>query len=157
MTNKRIDTLNHLINKIELLIPKMDIENPSVSKANIGWQLDHALKVFNTVSQIIETSNPENYSYQFSFWRSTLFTIGYFPRGKVKAPKAVQPPSKILEADLESQIKTARTHIEKLKLLPEKSYYHHFIFGKLAKNNTLRFLAMHTNHHLKIIRDILKA
>ena len=85
-----------------------------------------------------------------------MFPIGYIPRGKVKAPKIVQPPNIILDEDLHAQLQTAKNHIDILKDLPEKAYFKHFIFGKLSKQQTFRFLQMHTNHHLKIVRDILK-
>ncbi|SFZ89660.1 Protein of unknown function [Flaviramulus basaltis] len=156
MNSKRIAILNKQISKLEAYIPLFDEENTTVSKSTIGWQLDHALKVFNMTSEWTENSNPKNYKRKFNFWRSVLFPINYFPRGKVRAPKVVQPPQIILIEDIKSQIHAARTHIENLNKLPKTAYFKHFIFGDLSKKQTLRFLQMHTHHHLKIISDILK-
>ena len=156
MSTKRITILKNQLTKIESHFPFIDKENPKVSKSTIGWQLDHTLKVFNAVSESTENSNPKDYKFKFSFWRSVLFPLGYFPRGKVKAPKYVMPPEVIKTEDLHAQILTARTHVEKLRALPEKAYFKHFIFGMLSKKQTLRFLQMHTNHHLKIVNDLLK-
>jgi len=156
MTNKKIETLNTLLSEIEQNIPIKDKTNSKVTTSDIGWQLDHSLKVFNAVSEWTINSNPEDYERKFNFWRTVLFPIGYIPRGKVKAPKIVQPPNIILDEDLHAQLQTAKNHIDILKDLPEKAYFKHFIFGKLSKQQTFRFLQMHTNHHLKIVRDILK-
>lgn len=156
MSNRRITILKNQLFRIETLIPLMDKENPKVSKSTVGWQLDHALKVFNAVSTWTENSNSKDYKPRFNFWRSILFPLGYFPRGNVQAPKFVLPPEIILPEDLHPQIQIAKTHIESLTKLPKQAYYEHFIFGKLSKNQTFRFLEMHTNHHLKIVRDILK-
>tara|TARA_R110002126_G_scaffold65104_1_gene166168 strand:- start:1600 stop:2073 length:474 start_codon:yes stop_codon:yes gene_type:complete len=156
MSNKRITILKNQLSKLESFIPLLDKENLKVSKSTVGWQLDHALKVFNAVSKWTENSNPQEYKRKFNFWRSVLFPLGYFPRGKVRAPKYVLPPEIIKNEDLNAQLQTARTHIENLKTLPEKAYFKHFIFGMLSKKQTLRFLEMHTKHHLKIVNDILK-
>jgi hypothetical protein len=156
MAKNRIEILNQLLSQIEKNIPNKALKNLSVSKSDIGWQLDHALKVFNAVSEWTENSNPADYRRKFSFWRSVLFPLGYFPRGKVKAPKYVLPPEIIETKDLKNQLQTARVHILKLETLPKKAYFKHFIFGMLSKKQTLRFLEMHTKHHLKIVRDIQK-
>tara|TARA_R110002110_G_scaffold59981_9_gene169336 strand:- start:1455 stop:1928 length:474 start_codon:yes stop_codon:yes gene_type:complete len=156
MSNKRITILKNQLSKLESFIPLLDKENLKVSKSTVGWQLDHALKVFNAVSKWTENSNPKEYKRKFNFWRSVLFPLGYFPRGKVRAPKYVLPPEIIKNEDLNAQLQTARTHIENLKTLPEKAYFKHFIFGMLSKKQILRFLEMHTKHHLKIVNDILK-
>ena len=156
MANKRIEILIQLLRKIEAQVPNKELKNSNVSKSDIGWQLDHTLKVFNAVCAWTENSNPNEYKRKFNFWRAVFFPLGYFPRGKVKAPKHVLPPEIIKTEDLKAQLQTARTHIENLKTLPEKKYFKHFIFGMLSKKQTLRFLQMHTNHHLKIVNDILK-
>jgi hypothetical protein len=156
MSNKRTEKLAQILSKIETNIPHKAEKNLSISSATIGWQLDHTLKVFNAVSEWTENSNPEDYKFKFNFWRSLLLTLGYFPRGKVKAPKYVLPPEIVTTEDLLKQLETAKMHLDKLKSLPEKSYFKHFIFGMLAKNQTLRFLEVHSNHHLKIVNDILK-
>lgn len=156
MNKKRITVLKKQLYKIESYIPFVNKENQKVSKSNVGWQLDHTLKVFNAVSEWTENSNTKDYKWTFNFWRSVLFPLCYIPRGKAKAPKFVLPPEIIKDEDLQKQLQIAKNHIEVLKALPKTAYFKHFVFGKLSKKQTLRFLEMHTNHHLKIVRDILK-
>ena len=43
------------------------------------------------------------------------FTFGYFPRGKVKAPKFVRPPEHITIDDLIAQIQLSFQNIENIK------------------------------------------
>jgi len=57
---------------------------------------------------------------------------------------------------LELQIQKACQNIEHIISANKNAHFNHFIFGALNKNRTIRFLEIHTNHHLKIIKDILK-
>ena len=156
MANNCTAILKQLLDKIEAQIPNKDLKNISVSKSDIGWQLDHALKVFNAVSEWTQQSNPSDYKSSFNGMRLVLFTLGYIPRGKAKAPKKVLPPDSITVENLETQIQTAKAHTEKLKTLHENAYFQHHVFGMINKKQTIRFLEIHTNHHLKIVNDILK-
>lgn len=156
MDDKRIVILNNLLSQIEKTIPLKTKINITVSKADVGWQLDHSLKVINRVCAFLEKTKPSDYKKNFNMRRSILFPFGWFPRGKVKAPQVVVPPDLILEADLYAQLESAKTHIKKVASADEKAFFIHHIFGVLSKSQTLRFLEMHTKHHIKIVNDILK-
>ncbi|GAA4889401.1 hypothetical protein GCM10023311_11800 [Flaviramulus aquimarinus] len=156
MDNKRIPILNNLLSQIEENIPHKEQKKPSISKTNVGWQLDHTLKVINGVCGIMIKTNPNKYKKDFNMIRTVLFPLCYIPRGKARAPKMVLPPDIILEEDLLNQLQKARNHITKVKPLPQKSHFKHHVFGMLTKQQTLRFLEIHTKHHLKIVNDILK-
>ena len=92
----------------------------------------------------------------FSFLGRIFFTLGFFPRGKAKSPKYVKPPETILKEDLISQLKTAKNNINNIIDLDKNAYFKHPIFGNINKKRVTKFLKLHTNHHLKIVRDILK-
>lgn len=156
MIKRNTQTLIPLIKELESYIAVKDKRNNSVSTSDIAWQIDHSLKVFNLVSETLVNSDLELYSSKFNKWRLLLFTIGYFPRGKVKAPKFARPPEVILTEDLVSQFQLVYQNIDNIKSANNNVHFKHFIFGVLNKNRTIRFLLIHTKHHLKIIRDILK-
>ncbi|WP_346883239.1 DUF1569 domain-containing protein [uncultured Algibacter sp.] len=156
MEQPRIKILNQLLSQIEKNIPNKTLKNNAVSKSDIGWQLDHSLKVINAVCANMIKTNPDNFIKDFNLLRSILFSLGYLPRGRAKAPKVVLPPDIILKDNLYTQINTAVAHLKQANELPEKSYFKHHVFGMLSKQQTLRFLEIHTKHHLKIIDDILK-
>ncbi|WP_303318907.1 DUF1569 domain-containing protein [Flavivirga abyssicola] len=155
MHNKKIAVLNNLLSQIEENIPFKDKTNLIVSKVNVGWQLDHTLKVINRVYKYLELSNPHDHKKDFNAKRSILFALCYIPRGSAKAPKVVKPPNVILTADLHTQLNEAKKHINNIEFLDKNVHFKHFIFGTLSKTKTLRFLEMHTKHHLKIVNDIL--
>ncbi|MDO5972211.1 DUF1569 domain-containing protein [Flavivirga aquimarina] len=155
MLDKKIAILNNLLFQIKQCIPHKDKSNPIVSKANVGWQLDHTLKIINRVCESLEQSNPKYYKKDFNAIRSILFLFCYIPRDRVKAPKVVIPPDLISTIDLQAQLNDAKKHLNNIELLDKNAHFKHFIFGMLPKIKTLRFLEIHTKHHLKIVNDIL--
>lgn len=156
MSDKRISILKTQLATIESHIPNKDVINTSVSKSGIAWHLDHSLKVINGVLKVLKKTKPDKYKKELNFKRLVLFATEYVPRGKVKAPKVVHPPENVTTANLIKQINTGRENIEDARILEPKVHFRHFIFGTLSKDQTLRFLEIHTKHHLKIVKDILK-
>ncbi|WP_104735353.1 DUF1569 domain-containing protein [Hanstruepera ponticola] len=150
------ESLIPLLKKLESYIQFKDERNNTISNSDVAWQIDHSLKVINLVTEALASSNPDQYKWCFNKWRLLLFTLNYIPRGKAKAPKIVRPPEVILTDDLNKQVSLAYKNVENLKPLNENAYFTHFVFGQLNKTKTIQFLQLHTNHHLKIIRDILK-
>ncbi|MFB9055390.1 DUF1569 domain-containing protein [Mariniflexile ostreae] len=157
MDNTKTAVLTRLLSQIEKHIPLKAEINTNVSKANVGWHIDHTLKVIHRVYTILEKSDPNTYKKNFNLLRSTFFILGWFPRGKVKAPEEVTPPKLILEKDLYAQLQEAKEHLKNIETLHKNTFFVHHIFGMLSKAQTLTFLEMHTTHHLKIMNAILKA
>ena len=51
---------------------------------------------------------------------------------------------------------TKKELVSKIEAIDKRAYFIHHIFGSLNKEQTIRFLNIHTNHHLNIVEDILK-
>lgn len=148
--------LKKQLTQIESYFDKIEALNKKVSKSNVGWHLDHSLKVINSVVNALVTSDPKKYSPQFSLKRRIVFASGFFPRGRAKSPKKVLPPEIILLKDLQEQVMEAAEGLGSIKELDNNTFFTHPIFKQLNKKQTIKFLKLHTNHHLKIINDILK-
>jgi len=144
------------IDEIELLIPQHEKINPAVSKASVGWHLDHMIKVINGIYKALSQSDPSAYTSDFNFRRKLIFTAGFFPRGRARAPKSMRPPDIILAEDLLQQLAEACSHLLNFDSLHKNQFFNHYIFGALNKEKAKRFIIIHTNHHLSIIRDIIK-
>jgi hypothetical protein len=141
---------------IEDYIEFKDRKNLKVSKATVGWHLDHSLKVLNNVLVSLKESNSENFSPHFNLKRNIILMLGVFPRGKVKSPKRVLPPEIIEKEEIENQLNQVIKKLESINIIEKEQFFTHPIFKDLNKKQTIRFLQIHTNHHLKIIKDILK-
>lgn len=150
--NKVINALNNLESHIE----NHSVSNTKVSKSDVAWHLDHSLKVINGVSLTLQKSDPTLYKNNFSLLGKVFFTLGFFPRGKAKAPKQVLPPEAILKKDIISQLQLAKTNVDAIASLDKNAFFKHPLFGDINTKRINRFLVLHTNHHLKIIEDIIK-
>ncbi|AUC83173.1 DUF1569 domain-containing protein [Lacinutrix sp. Bg11-31] len=151
-----LNKVKSALNNLESHIENHNVSNPKVSKTNVAWHLDHSLKVINNVCIALQKSDPSLYKNNFSFLGKVFFTLGFFPRGKAKAPKHVKPPEVILKEDLISQMQQAKTNVDTIASLDKNAFFKHPLFGDVNTTRIYRFLALHTNHHLKIIEDILK-
>ncbi len=151
------EVLQEQLNEMQRYIKDREVLRLRVSKASVGWHLSHNLKVFNNILDALKASDPEKYKSSFNFLKILVLTTGHIPRGKAKSPKAVLPPQEISKEHLELQLKEARGKLGYFTEVNKNAHFEHPYFNKLNRKETRKFLAIHTRHHLKIIRDILGA
>ena len=129
--------------------------NKEVSKKDVSWHIDHSLIVIINVCDFLQKSNPNNYKPTFNLIKSGVLLTGVIPRGKGRIPKAIINEEKITLEQLNEAIQKAIDRINNLKNLPKNSNFKHPYFGFMNLKTSIKFLRIHTNHHLKIINDIL--
>ncbi len=142
---------------IAYLIQFRDSRDTKVSKVPVVWHLDHILKVINRTYYILEKSDRTLHQKRFSWIRTHSFALRRISRGKEQSLASFLPPDIIKTEDLLLQLELARKNICDLKTLDEHSNFIHPVFGQLNKKQSKRFLEIHTKHHLKIVKDILKS
>ena len=148
MSNELIELESYFIHR--------DVSNTTISQVDIAWQLDHILKAIINITQTLEDSNPDDYKLNFNVARTFIFTYGDFPRGVAQAPASVTPPDLITNEALIDQLNLAREKVVLIKSLHPSTSLHHNEFGLLNRDQAARLIEVHTEHHLKIIRDILE-
>ncbi len=135
---------------------KLGIVNKTVSNAAVGWHIQHTLQVINGICLTLMRSKEKNYNRTFNFKKTYILLTGHFPRGKAKAPKVTNDTEDITLEAIQKHLSNSYRLLEKVKQLPKNSHFNHSIFGKLNLKESKKFLRIHTEHHLKIIRSILK-
>ncbi len=148
--------INQILDELETYLPQIDKSNPKISQKDVAWHIDHSLKVINTISKTILESNPKDYTKKFKWIKWYFFTFKIIPRGKVKAPEIVIEKNAIPLEALQKQFTLARHNIAQLQKIDSNHLFMHPLLGKLNVNETLKFFPVHTQHHFKIIKDIVK-
>lgn len=149
--------LKVLLQDLENKVPNQEMVNISISKSSVGWHIEHTLLTLNRVIEQVQKSDPSAYKWTFNFKRFLVFTMNKIPRGKAKAPKVVQPNTDFNIETLKSQLENGKVNIAKLKSMNKNQYFDHPYFAHLNLKPTVKFLEIHTKHHLKIIDDIIKS
>jgi hypothetical protein len=147
--------LNNLVDELASYIPQLEARNDTVSSSTIGWQIEHSLLVISSVIDGVTKSDPSKYKWSFRPIKYLIFWRGKIPRGKSKAPKFVIPDTFTAES-LQLHIDRCYAKITELDSLSEGHYFSHPYFGDTKKKDVIPFLIMHTEHHAKIIREILE-
>lgn len=150
-------TLVQQIEELASYIEHRDHKNTNITKTTVGWQLDHALQVVISIIKMLETSDPKEYKWRFSASKLYIMARGVIPRGIAKAPREVRSKKEQFEANyLEGLVEEAKKRLENIEQIHPKAFFEHPYFGKMKKKETIKFMGIHTEHHLKIVRDMLK-
>lgn len=151
-----MNKLPKYLHDLEEKISKHAVSNPEISKSTIGWQIEHILLTINAIIENIEKSDPKNYKWSFKLSKIIVFALNKIPRGRAKSPKVVTP-GHYDEQTLEEHLQFTQTKIRQLENLDPNKYFNHPFFGDLKLKKAIKFLEIHTNHHLEIINDILES
>jgi hypothetical protein len=150
-----MNKINNLLNNLEAEITNYSSLNQAVSEGNVGWHIVHSCLVIDSVCAAVSKSDPSKFIKKFSIKAFFVLLLNAFPRGKAKAPSFTIPSEELSPAFILQSIQTSRKSIEALSKAGKNQYFTHPIFGDLNAADTFKFLAVHTNHHLKIIKDIV--
>ena len=146
--------LRKQLDELESFIPQLDVRNEAISASSVGWQMEHDLLVISSVIEGVKRSDSTKYKWRFKPLKYVILWRGVIPRGKVGAPKIVTP-GEITQETLRAHVALCRQRLAELEQVGMDHYFTHPFFGDLKKKETLRFLYVHTEHHLKIIREML--
>lgn len=152
-----MEELRNQLIELENQIQNQEEFNLMVSKSSVGWHIEHSLLVMNLTIESIQKTNPQNYKWTFNFKRFIVFMINKIPRGKIRAPKIVQPIVEFNEDSLKNHLGKVRDNLEKLTALSPNNYFAHPFMGNLNLKSTIRFIKLHTQHHISIIKDIIES
>lgn len=148
--------MEKLFEKIASHFDDLNKINTKVSRSSIGWHLYHLMRVITGIEFAMTKSDPKEYKFQFNWSKIYVFMTNGFPRGSARAPKSTVPQEKVTRDQLEELLAHARKAYDNILLLDKNQFFKHPYFGNLNKKSSIRFLKIHTIHHLKIIRDIKK-
>jgi len=142
------------IEELEVFLSQTALDNPKISKAPIGWHIEHSTKAIYGISKALISSEPNNYKWSFNLYRYLFTYLNYLPRGR-KAPKALKVEANSSISEIKERIAKTKNILKKVALLPKNSYFQHPYFGLMDKKISLMFMRTHTHHHIKIIKDII--
>ncbi len=143
--------IDDLSNKIE----QHEKINATVSSATVGWHIAHSTIVIKQIVEQLEKSDGTAYKWKFSMPRFIVFLMNKIPRGKGKAPQSVQVDDNFTIEILKKYIAVAQQKAKMFVGMDERKNFQHPYFGMLNVKSTIKFLKIHTKHHIQIIEDVI--
>ena len=137
--------------------PVLSLRAANVSGWSVAEQVDHLLKTDHSITSHLLTRTPAPGPTNSLVGRIVLAT-GFIPRGTAEAPKRLRglPAG---QAELSASLDRCRESFRRLAAEPEPllapgPVLPHKMFGALTALEALRFVPIHSRHHLKIVADI---
>ena len=128
----------------------LDCRAPAVSGWSVRLQVDHSLKVMALGLLTLDRGSAKPLP-PCNLLGRTLMALDWIPRGRGKSPERVLP-GECGDSQLAEEIRRLRS-----SFADPTPIFPHPYFGGLSAAQGVRFLAMHTHHHWKIVRDIRRA
>lgn len=150
-------SLSALIDELETKLLFIEQKKEPVSQATVGWHIEHSLLALIKMISAVEHSNPADYKWKFNLRRTVVLILNKFPRGRAKAPASVKPGEVINSDSIAPLLLKAKQKAESFEKLNKDKFFTHPVFGDLRVKQARRIIAIHTQHHINIINDILRS
>ncbi|GMQ82114.1 MAG: hypothetical protein BMS9Abin05_1557 [Rhodothermia bacterium] len=137
----------------------------TVSLWSVGDHVAHVALALDRMGRSVgKTLRPETSTDSTGPNKLGVFILnsGAIPRGKAQAPEFVHPNGVSSREDVKAELEQAHLSWEKLtgrenEIESSDAVVQHHLLGDFTAVNWTRFACIHTEHHLKIILDILEA
>ncbi len=144
------------IQELKSFLDKLDQKKAIVSSKTVGWHIDHALRTIYAIIKALQRSEPSLYKWRFNLGRVFILTFKFIPRGTAMAPENVVSHSNVNKERILVLLDKVEASLSRLTELHPCSHFVHADAGTLKLDEAKKFTLIHTRHHIKIIKDILK-
>jgi hypothetical protein len=122
--------------------------------------LDHTIRVASGLLHVLNKEEIPRLPRGISVIGRLVLLTGWIPRGRGKSPERMLPAPATVD-DLQRRLSEMDGQIERVAnrtaAVPAFPIVRHPVFGGLTYGQALRFIAIHTHHHLKILDDARRA
>jgi catechol 2,3-dioxygenase len=135
--------------------------NPSVSGWTLGEHAGHSVLVAHSMARAVENNLAHPDRHVDRGWTehtAAVLEAGRFPRGRAKTPEAFDPRGRSRDDFVHALAMASaawarlRGRSDEVAACPARA--RHVVFGYLTSAEWVRMCAIHTAHHLAIVRDI---
>ncbi len=145
------------IDELRSLIPERARRSGPVSAWSVGQHLEHCvLSMRSMLGNLLACTGPAPEASPAPAGLRVL-AAGKIPRGAAEAPEVARPKVDAAPDELEIGLAECSSLLLRAPEIREDAWSRHFALGILRRDQAMRFLEIHTDHHLGIIRDILRA
>ncbi len=141
--------------------PRFDLRHPATSGWGCGEHAGHSVIAASGIAKGIERALAEpdrDRNEKASEGAETLLRGGVFPRGVVQAPERLDPTTRsraefvAMASSAAAAWSTLAARQDALAECPAR--FRHLMLGYLTSVEWIRFCAIHTAHHLMLVREI---
>jgi hypothetical protein len=137
----------------------LSARNERVSTWSLAEQLDHVVKVTASVVHVLGKPDAPRLDGGINILGRLVLRLNWIPRGVGKSPTRLRGTAAVA-ADLDGALERLTAAFDALPFDALRAsrvpLVRHPRFGSLTPPQALRFLEVHTHHHLKIIDDMLQ-
>ena len=154
------DELDQITRIVRFEPALLDLRIERISLWSIGQQVDHMLKVLEAGVRFLEGQR-EPLPRGMNLYGRLALALRWFPRGIGKSPKGVRPGDFTAAGLAERASRLRKVFCDRplpaAVLADARPVFPHPYYGGLTAVQGVRFLEIHTHHHLKIVADIRRA
>ncbi len=136
---------------------------PAISGWSVAEHVEHLARAHNPLfvklAELAETDDPALAHGRMTLVGLWVLWTGRIPRGRGKAPERTRPTAgslhQVRSLVAESSESFERLAARRSELEAVRARIDHPYFGRLLPRHWLRFVELHHDHHLAIVREIL--
>ena len=140
-------------------IDNFQAEDADVSGWSVGMHIHHSAKALIGVSDAIASCTTPCPPIPSDSMGAQILAAGAIPRGVAESPAAAVPDPSVAGSReaLKQVVDHAKARVDNAANAASDAWFEHPILGLLNADGAKQFLVIHTNHHLGIINDIVRA
>jgi len=136
---------------------------PAVSDWSAGQHIHHLSNanrvIARSISGLVSSQTEADSDRRLNLLGITVLSTDLIPRGVASAPARLHPPDILSREEIADAVKASLKSVDSLQelggiIVARRSRLRHPYLGYLRSSQWLRFMNVHTSHHLRIVRHI---
>jgi len=163
MQTASVDRIRTQIEQMKKAFSETEEDLAAITVPRSSWcaaaHFDHIIKVAHGTLLILAKPEPPAAPRGLNLIGRLLLALGWMPRGRAQSPDRLRGSAVTLE-ELQASLAELENVLERVAsrtvTRPNMPILRHPTFGGLTHAQALRFVRIHTDHHLKIVQKLIR-